>query len=133
MPIVEISNGELADKWTILEIKTAVLTNPDQLNNLSIESSRLEPLVRELSENSEVQSLISQLKDTNMIIWNLMEKLYELNADMKSEYVWLTIEITEFNQRRAFLKKEIDDLSQSSFTEAKSFFENPAFVIRKEE
>ena len=131
MPFVEISNGELADKWTILEIKSTLLKNPNQLNNLSIESSRLEPLVKALFANSEVRSLITQLKDTNMIIWNLMEKLYELNINMKSENVALTIEITEFNQKRAFLKKEIDALSQSSFTEAKSFFENPAFVIKK--
>ena len=95
MPFVEISNGELADKWTILEIKSTLLKNPNQLNNLSIESSRLEPLVKALFANSEVRSLITQLKDTNMIIWNLMEKLYELNINMKSENVALTIEITE--------------------------------------
>jgi len=129
--MVEISNGELADKWTILEIKTSLLTNPNQLNNLSIEISRLEPMARELSENAEVRFLITQLKETNLIIWNLMEKLYTLNTQMKAEYVELTLEITEYNQRRAFLKKEIDALSQSSFTEAKSFFENPEFVIVK--
>jgi len=131
MPMVEISDGELADKWTILQIKASLLTNPNQLNNLSIEASRLEPMAKELSKNSEVRFLIAQLKETNLIIWNLMEKLYELNTQMKLEYVELTIEITEYNQRRAFLKKEIDVLSQSSFSEAKSFFENPAFVMSK--
>ena len=131
MPMVEISNGELADKWTILEIKVSLLTNPAQLKNLSIEVSRLEPMARELSENSEVRFLINQLKETNLTIWNLMEKLYKLNTKMKLEYVELTIEITQHNQRRAFLKKEIDVLSKSSFTEAKSFFENPSFVLKK--
>jgi hypothetical protein len=129
MPLVEISNGELADKWTIIQIKTGLLVNPDQLKNLSIEASRLEPLVNELSANAEVQSLISRLKDTNLVIWNLMEKLYELHSDLNASYLSLTIEITEYNQKRAFLKKEIDTLSKSSFTEAKSFFENAAFVI----
>jgi hypothetical protein len=131
MPVVEISNGELADKWTILQIKAALLTSPGQLNNLSIETSKLEPMVTILCENSEVRLLIIQLKETNLMIWNLMEKLYELNRQINSEYIELTHEITEFNQKRAFLKKEIDTVSQSLFTEAKSFFENPAFVLRK--
>ena len=129
MPFVEVSNGELADKWTIIEIKTALLLNPDQLKNLSIEASGLEPMIMELKANSSVRLLIAQLKETNLVIWKLMEKLYELHADIDSTYLWLSIEITEYNQKRAFLKKEIDALSQSSFSEAKSFFENPGFII----
>lgn len=129
MPFVEVSNGELADKWTIIEIKTALLVNPDQLKNLSIEASGLEPMIMELKANSSVRLLIAQLKETNLVIWKLMEKLYELHADIDSTYLWLSIEITEYNQKRAFLKKEIDALSQSSFSEAKSFFENPGFII----
>jgi hypothetical protein len=132
MPLVEVSNGELADKWTIIEIKAALLVNPDQLKNLSIEASSLEPMIAELKENSNVQLLIAQLKETNLVIWNLMEKLYELHANMDSTYLSLSIEITEYNQKRAFLKKEIDALSQSLFSEAKSFFENPAFVINSQ-
>ena len=129
MPFVEVSNGELADKWTIIEIKTALLLNPDQLKNLSSEASGLEPMIMELKANSSVRLLIAQLKETNLVIWKLMEKLYELHADIDSTYLWLSIEITEYNQKRAFLKKEIDALSQSSFSEAKSFFENPGFII----
>ena len=129
MPFVEVSNGELADKWTIIEIKTALLGNPDQLKNLSIEASGLEPMIMELKANSSVRLLIAQLKETNLVIWKLMERLYELHADIDSTYLSLSIEITEYNQKRAFLKKEIDALSQSSFSEAKSFFENPGFII----
>lgn len=129
MPFVEVSNGELADKWTIIEIKTALLVNPDQLKNLSIEASGLEPMIMELKANSSVRLLIAQLKETNLVIWKLMERLYELHADIDSTYLSLSIEITEYNQKRAFLKKEIDALSQSSFSEAKSFFENPGFII----
>ena len=129
MPFVEVSNGELADKWTIIEIKTALLGNPDQLKNLSIEASGLEPMIMELKANSSVRLLIAQLKETNLVIWKLMERLYQLHADIDSTYLSLSIEITEYNQKRAFLKKEIDALSQSSFSEAKSFFENPGFII----
>ena len=128
MPQVEISNGELADKWTIIEIKTALLSNPDQLHNLSIEASCLKPAVMQLQENDKVQVLISELKETNLIIWHLMEKLYKLHSQVSSDYIESTIKITDQNQRRAFLKKEIDTLSQSTFTEAKSFFENPTIV-----
>lgn len=129
MPIVEISNGELADKWTIIEIKNSQLTNPDQLQNLSIEASRLRPMVLELSRNDAVKLLITDLKNTNLVIWHLMEKIYESHLKIDSDYLALTLSITKQNQKRAFLKKEIDVLSQSSFTEAKSFFENSSFVI----
>ena len=129
MPIVEISNGELADKWTIIEIKESLLTSPDQLQNLSIEASWLKPMVMELIQNFHILPLIVELKETNLLIWHLMEQLYGMPPQVTSTYVTLTNDITVQNQRRAFLKKEIDKLSHSAFSEAKSFFENPILVI----
>jgi hypothetical protein len=129
MPNIEISNGELADKWTIIQIKISMLNNPDQLQELTKEASCLKPFLIELSRDNKVDSLIKELKNTNQIIWNLMEKIYELHVNMNTEYVTLTLDITRFNQKRAFLKKEIDILSKSNLKEAKSFFENPTFVI----
>jgi hypothetical protein len=129
MPKIEISNGELADKWTIIQIKISMLNNPDQLQDLTQEASCLKPFVIELSRENKVDLLIEELKDTNQIIWNLMEKIYELHLKMNTEYVELTLNITRLNQKRAFLKREIDILSKSNLKEAKSFFENTTFVI----
>jgi hypothetical protein len=131
MPNIEISNGELADKWTIIQIKISMLNNQDQLQELAKEALCLKPFVAELSQNSKVSLLIEELRETNQIIWNLMEKLYELHLKMNAEYVQLTLDITHFNQKRAFQKKEIDILSKSNLKEAKSFFENPLFVINE--
>jgi hypothetical protein len=131
MPNIEISNGELADKWTIIQIKISMLNNPDQQQELAKEVSCLIPFLIELSRDNKVDLLIEELKDTNQIIWNLMEKIYELHLEMNAEYVKLTLDITRFNQKRAFLKREIDILSKSNLKEAKSFFENPTFVIHE--
>jgi hypothetical protein len=58
------------------------------------------------------------------MIWHLMESLYAITQPQNSQYVELTLEITKLNQKRAFIKKKIDQLSDSTLTEAKSYFEN---------
>jgi hypothetical protein len=129
MPIVEISNGELADKWTILNIKCEQLNNTDQISNAKLESEALMLQVQELQRHEGVVELIEDLYKVNLKIWYLMENLYRLNPPFDEKYVKLTVDITKQNQRRAFLKKDIDRASKAQFTEAKSFFEDDSYIM----
>lgn len=129
MPIVEISNGELVDKWTILQIKLDKLQDSKQVENVSKELSLLHKSIIELEQSSETRSKILELRVVNEQIWQLMESLYEIEDFRSPRYLELTIDITRWNQQRAFIKKSIDTLSNSSLTEAKSFFEKQEYIL----
>ncbi len=49
---VEISNGELLDKITILELKLLKIEDEEKLDNIMTEFDTLNPLVQELFEKS---------------------------------------------------------------------------------
>ena len=128
MPLIEVSHGELVDKWTILEIKKEQLVDLNQLKNVKREMDALRPAINLFI--SSVLSLHKDLLETNLKIWNLMDNLYKLDESSGNEYVNITINITKFNQKRSFIKKEIDKLCKSDFSEAKSYFENEDQVVK---
>ena len=52
---VEVSNGELLDKLTILELKMKNITDTNKLTNIYTEFNELNPLAKQLFENNESQ------------------------------------------------------------------------------
>jgi hypothetical protein len=128
MPQVEVSHGELVDKWTILEIKSVQLVDANQLKNVQREMDAMKPTIQQFI--ASVLSLHKDLLETNLKIWNLMDELYKKDESSGIEYVKITIEITKFNQKRSFIKKEIDKFCNSNFSEAKSYFENEDQVVK---
>jgi hypothetical protein len=128
MPHVEVSHGELVDKWTILEIKSVQLLDIEQLMNVKREMNAMSPAIQEFI--GSISQLHKDLFETNLMIWNLMNDLYNKDDSHGSQYVALTIDITKFNQKRSFIKKEIDQFCKSDFSEAKSYFENRNQVIK---
>ena len=128
MPQVEVSHGELVDKWTILEIKNEQLVDTEQLKNIQREMNAMSPAIQEFI--GSIPQLHKDLFETNLVIWNLMNELYKKDDSHGSQYVTLTIEITKFNQKRSFIKKEIDLFCKSDFSEAKSYFEDCNQVVK---
>ena len=128
MPKVEISFGEVADKWTILEIKCERLVDQSQIRNVMNEKLGLKETVDELIAVPGVQEQLEKLLATNRTIWDQMDEIYELKKT-GPRYSDLTFEITVENQRRAFLKREIDRLMNSEFHEEKSYFVKPNQVV----
>jgi hypothetical protein len=121
MPTIEVSFGELVDKYTILQIKYEQLKLESQKTMVYKELSSLKLDVDKCLENENLVRLASELKDVNLEIWFLMDELYSLDAP-SVEYAQLTWDITIQNQKRAFLKKTIDSEMKSRFSEEKSFF-----------
>ena len=128
MPQVEVSHGELVDKWTILEIKSTQLVSIEQLKNVEREMNAMSPAIQQFI--SPISSLHKDLFDTNLRIWHLMDDLYSKDESFGNEYVKITIEITKFNQKRSFIKREIDRVCKSNFSEAKSYFEDEDQVMK---
>jgi hypothetical protein len=121
MPLIEVSFGELVDKYTILEIKSEHLVRDSQKAVVTTELNSLKKDLDKCLLNENVPSIARELKSVNLKIWFLMDELYSLDAP-SAEYAQLTWDITIQNQKRAFLKKSIDFEMNSRFSEEKSFF-----------
>lgn len=128
VPKVEISFGEVADKWTILEIKCESLVDEGQIRNVTNEKFGLQETIDQLVAVPGVKEQLDKLLATNRTIWDQMDEIYELKKE-GPRYAELTFEITVENQRRAFLKREIDRLMNSEFREEKSYFVKPNQVV----
>lgn len=122
MPVIEVSVGELLDKFSILEIKLSQLKSEEQKANVSNEIASQQNTVSEYMASSEISETYFALKKVNLLIWQGMDRVFEIGESPTEEYDPLTREITRLNMERAFLKKKIDLLSNSKFTEEKSYF-----------
>jgi hypothetical protein len=121
---VEVSAGELIDKITILEIKAARITDPGKLENVSRELQVLcQARHHAIQDSVELDSLTSQLKTVNQILWQVEDAIRdcERNQDFGPEFIALARRVYQTNDRRAQLKRRINQLLGSRLVEEKSY------------
>ena len=120
---VEISNGELLDKFSILEIKMGNITDPSKLTNVENEYRELTNDCTDLLRNSSISTLYSELKSINQRLWTVEDDIRECERrkDFGQEFVSLAREVYFTNDERARVKKEINLASGSSLVEEKSY------------
>ena len=131
MPNVEISYGDFFDRYTILLVKLDQLPSIQHVNlEKELVSYRAE--LSELDIPDSISQTIDDLHQVNKSIWIEMNKFYELASTLNptnGNLVQLTIDITALNQKRAFLKREIDQVFVSTFSEEKSYFADSGQVL----
>jgi hypothetical protein len=120
MPQVEISNGELLDRYSILLIKSERLTNQVKVLAPDLESTRGQ--AGALLGDPGISSLFADLLAVNQRIWDAMQAIYDWRGNRNDEFVSHVFAIIEENQERARIKRAIDVASRSTLREAKSFF-----------
>jgi len=118
-----ISIGELIDKITILEIKKNKLQK-SKLENVLKELSFL----RKLMEKHQIEitdDLFTQLKEINLTLWNIEDqiRIKEKNKEFDNIFIELARSVYFKNDKRAEIKKRINQLSNSEITEEKSYAE----------
>ena len=120
---VEISNGELLDKFSILEIKMGNITDLSKLTNVENEYRELTSDCTDLLRNSSISTLYSELKSINQRLWTVEDDIRECERrkDFGQEFVSLAREVYFTNDERARVKKEINLASGSSLVEEKSY------------
>src|SRR5207302_10878032 len=75
-PRVPVSWGELLDKMTILEIKSARLTDPAARANVAKELALLTAEVgKTLAGNAELQRLKAELRRVNEALWQVEDDI----------------------------------------------------------
>jgi len=120
---VEISNGELLDKFSILEIKMCNITDPSKLTNIENEYRELTSDCTDLLRDSTISSLYAELKSINQKLWVVEDDIRECERrkDFGQEFISLAREVYFTNDERARVKKEINLASGSSLVEEKSY------------
>tara|TARA_R110000744_G_scaffold359939_1_gene467293 strand:+ start:5243 stop:5671 length:429 start_codon:yes stop_codon:yes gene_type:complete len=124
---VEISNGELLDKLTILELKIQNIKNTKKLANVYTEFNELNPLAEVLFESydSDLQNHYTELEYINTQLWKIEDDIRECerNKDFGSKFVDLARSVYITNDKRCEVKKIINLLTESGFVEEKSYKE----------
>ena len=122
---VEVSNGELLDKLTILELKLTNITDVQKLSNIQNEHDELSPLADQLfdSYGEELKNLYKKLTEINSELWTIEDDIRECerNKDFGSDFVSLARAVYFTNDKRSDVKKAINLLTDSGFVEEKSY------------
>jgi hypothetical protein len=131
LPKVDISYGDFFDRYTILLVKVDRLPS-SQHANLKNELVSYRAELSKLDIPVEISKEVDDLQVVNRQIWDSMNKFYELASTetvTNQNLVQITKHITALNQRRAFLKRQIDQVFDSPFSEEKSYFSDSRQIL----
>ncbi|MCB5264115.1 MAG: DUF6165 family protein [Candidatus Cloacimonetes bacterium] len=119
---IEIANGEIVDRVTILAIKLDKVKAPEKLQNIRNEYQELLPAMYDIGiyEKDEVYS---ELLKTNLNLWEIEDKLRVKEAAkcFDDEFIQLARSVYYQNDIRAALKKKINLQTGSKIVEEKDY------------
>jgi hypothetical protein len=124
MPTIEVSWGELVDKITILEIKEQRLTSPAAVENVRNE---LAALIRGFAQldpaPAALDGLKRDLKAINEALWDIENRTRAKEAakTFDQEFIELTRSVYLNNDKRAGIKRRINELLNSGLIEEKQY------------
>ena len=122
--LVPCSIGELIDKITILQIKNERIADAAKRVNVAAELEQLQMARREfVSETPELHRLLDELKTANMALWEIEDDIRdcERHGDFGPKFIELARSVYKTNDRRAALKRQINEVSGSALVEEKSY------------
>lgn len=136
---VVVGIATAVDTFIILQVKkTKLSTRPESLGMISRELMEYEPLVTKiLVDNPSIRELMEELKKIHEQLWDIearkriledgedesrmTARLLEIqNKPLLVEYLALSRQIAAYNDRRASLKKRINEITGSEIREVKS-------------
>jgi len=122
---VEISNGELLDKITILELKLDKIKDKNKLVNIQKEFDELNPLANELFRiyGGELQVHYLALAKINGQLWDIEDWIRDCEREKRfdKEFVELARSVYITNDERSEVKKLINIMTGSGLVEEKSY------------
>lgn len=123
---IEVSNGEIIDKHTILSIKLEKIKNEDKLKNIQKEYDTLTPHVNEIKSlisEEEFEGLYNDLVIVNKKLWNTEDELriLEKEKNFDSRFIYLARSVYHDNDNRAEIKKQINIRTNSDLIEEKDY------------
>ena len=123
--LVEISNGELLDKISILELKMLKIEDEEKLVNIKKEFYTLNPLVVGLFEqyDGQLQNHYLELAKINGELWDIEDWIRDCEREKRfdKEFVELARSVYITNDKRCEIKKLINLMTSSGLVEEKSY------------
>ena len=121
---IEASIGELIDKITILEIKRKKIQDKNSLEIVNKEYSSLtDTMEKNLVINDKIKNLWEELREINLKLWEIEDskRLAEKNKKFDENFIELARNVYRFNDKRAKIKSQINQLRGSSIREIKQY------------
>ena len=114
---IPISVGELLDKISILEIK-AFLTDNEYVHKELEELNKIKSTITQYTLEYEIE-----LKKVNQKLWKIEDKIREKEKlhQFDNEFIELARSVYITNDKRAEIKKQINETTNSSFREVKVY------------
>lgn len=122
--LVPVSIGELLDKISILQIKSERISDESKLRNVENELSALSAVASNTVKLDVVlQGLLDDLKAVNVALWDVEDDLRAMEARgvFDAAFVEAARSVYKHNDKRAALKRAINDLTGSKLVEEKSY------------
>lgn len=120
---IEVSNGEILDKLNILSIKLDRVKDPIKLENVKKEYHYLYEVCSIWMVRPDVIEFYLRLSEVNHILWETEDKLRvkEKHKEFDDEFIQLARDVYTFNDKRADIKRKLNELTGSDFKEEKSY------------
>jgi FkbM family methyltransferase len=122
--LVPIAIGELADKMTILEIKSERIADAAKLRNVCSELDQLRSVWdRQGRCCAALDGLTRELKKVKETLWVIEDEIRDCERaqDFGPQFIALARAVYRTNDRRAEIKREINLLAGSNIIEEKSY------------
>ncbi len=122
--LVEVSVGELLDKISILEIKQEKIKDTEKLKFINEEHSILkDQLNKNVKSDQKLNELFETLKKINSKLWIIEDdkRQCEKDKDFNEKFIKLSRDVHFFNDERAKIKLEINNLTGSKIREIKEY------------
>ena len=122
---IEVSNGELLDKISILELKLLKIEDKEILVNIQKEFDVLNPLCVELFEKfgGQLQNHYLELARINGLLWDIEDWIRDCEREKRfdAEFIQLARSVYVTNDQRSEVKKLINNTTGSDLVEEKSY------------
>ena len=122
---IEVSNGELLDKISILELKLLKIEDKEKLVNIQKEFDALNPLCVELFEQfgGQLQNHYLELARINGLLWDIEDWIRDCEREKRfdEEFIQLARSVYVTNDQRSEVKKLINKTTGSDLVEEKSY------------
>jgi predicted nucleic acid-binding Zn-ribbon protein len=118
---IEVSNGEIIDKLTIIQIKLERIT--DELKQVNLRKEYNELLAASSAIIDSSDELWKALYDVNCELWDIEDHIRDLERkkEFGNDFIETARSVYIKNDRRSDLKREINIKTSSGLIEEKSY------------
>jgi hypothetical protein len=120
---IEVSIGEVVDKYTILTIKKLFIHDSEKLANIEKEWKLIKSSLVKKYPETLTDPFTQELYDINKKLWKVEDDLRdcEHKSYFGEKFVELAREVYQLNDVRAIIKKQINQKYGSELAEEKSY------------